>query len=187
MALEHALLVSLRERPASGSELARRFDKSIGFFWQATHQQIYRTLGRMETDGWVSCTVVEQQGRPDLKVYDVTAVGVLALEDWLTAPSDASPLRSEVGLKMRAASYAQDRESVLADVRNHLADHQTRLDVFRQLEKRDYPEPAALTGQTLDQYLVLRGGIRMEETWVAWLDEYLTAWSRPGSTDGDVS
>ncbi|MCW2711082.1 MAG: PadR family transcriptional regulator, partial [Marmoricola sp.] len=33
MALEHALLVSLRERPGTGIELTRRFDRSIGFFW----------------------------------------------------------------------------------------------------------------------------------------------------------
>ena len=46
MALEHALLVSLTERAGSGYELARRFDKSIGFFWNATHQQIYREIGR---------------------------------------------------------------------------------------------------------------------------------------------
>ena len=30
VALEHALLVSLSERPAAGLELARRFDRSIG-------------------------------------------------------------------------------------------------------------------------------------------------------------
>ncbi|MCW2867763.1 MAG: PadR family transcriptional regulator, partial [Marmoricola sp.] len=53
MALEHALLVALSERPGTGIELARRFDRTIGFFWQATHQQIYRTLRRMEADGWV--------------------------------------------------------------------------------------------------------------------------------------
>mgnify|MGYP006161823219 CR=1 FL=1 len=53
MALEHALLVALREQPASGLDLARRFEKSIGFFWHATHQQIYRVLGRMERDGWI--------------------------------------------------------------------------------------------------------------------------------------
>jgi DNA-binding PadR family transcriptional regulator len=175
MALEHALLVSLSERPAAGSELARRFDKSIGFFWRATHQQIYRTLARMEGDGWLTSTVVEQQGRPDKKVYDVSAAGRLALQEWLATPTESSPLRSELGVKMRAASYAADRESVLADIRDHLADHQTRLDVFQQLAKRDYPEPSTLTGQALDQYLVLRGGIRMEEAWVAWLDEYLTA------------
>ena len=30
MALEHAILVSLSERPASGLDLTRRFDRSIG-------------------------------------------------------------------------------------------------------------------------------------------------------------
>ena len=35
MALEHALLVALSERPASGLELTRRFEKSLGFFWHA--------------------------------------------------------------------------------------------------------------------------------------------------------
>ena len=44
MALEHAILVSLSERPASGLDLTRRFDRSIGFFWSATHQQIYSCL-----------------------------------------------------------------------------------------------------------------------------------------------
>ncbi|MGH3947803.1 MAG: PadR family transcriptional regulator, partial [Pseudonocardiaceae bacterium] len=53
MALEHAILVSLTERSGSGYELAKRFDKSIGFFWGATHQQIYRVLKRMDEAGWV--------------------------------------------------------------------------------------------------------------------------------------
>src|SRR6187551_3776004 len=47
MALEHALLVSLSERPGTGIELTCRFDRSIGFFWRATHQQIYKVLRRM--------------------------------------------------------------------------------------------------------------------------------------------
>ena len=51
MSLAHALLTSLLEQPSSGYDLARRFDKSIGHFWQATHQQIYRELGRMEKAG----------------------------------------------------------------------------------------------------------------------------------------
>ena len=32
-----------------------------------------------------------------------------------------------------------------------------------------------MRGLDLDQYLVLRGGILMEETWIAWLTEYLEA------------
>ena len=53
VALPHAILVSLCEQSGSGYELARRFDRSIGYFWAATHQQIYRTLRAMEDDGWV--------------------------------------------------------------------------------------------------------------------------------------
>ena len=101
MALEHAILVSLRERPASGLDLARRFDRSIGFFWSATHQQIYRVLARMEADGWVSSAAVEQQGRPDKKVYEVTDLGADELADWLASPLPAEKFRSELAVRLR--------------------------------------------------------------------------------------
>lgn len=75
MALEHAILVSLLEKPGSGYELARRFERSIGYFWTATHQQIYRVLKRMESDGWLDVREVPQQARPDKKEYSVAAPG----------------------------------------------------------------------------------------------------------------
>ena len=177
MALEHALLVALCERPGSGLELNRRFGRSIGFFWNATHQQIYRVLGRMEADGWVSVETVAQQGKPDKKVYDVTPAGRGALAAWLASPTPPAPMRSDLAVKLRGASFG-DREAVLASVRDQLADHHTRLDHYRQLMKRDYPQGATgLTGLVLDQYLVLRGGILLEEGQIAWLTEYLEAHS----------
>lgn len=174
MALEHALLVALREQPASGLELAQRFSRSIGFFWSATHQQIYRVLGRMEGDGWVRVETVTQQGRPDKKVYDVTPLGRTALADWLAEPTQDTPLRSDLAVKLRGASFG-DRAAVLGVVRGRLADHHARLEHYEALMKRDYPDPSTLAGLELDQYLVLRGGILMEETWIAWLTEYLEA------------
>jgi DNA-binding PadR family transcriptional regulator len=174
MALEHALLVALSERPASGLELAKRFSRSIGFFWHATHQQIYRVLARMDADGWVRATDVAQQGRPDKKVYDVSPTGREVLATWLAEPTRNQALRSELAVKLRGASFG-DRAAVLDVVRANLADHHVRLDHYQQLMKRDYPEPSTLAGLDLDQYLVLRGGILMEETWIAWLTEYLDA------------
>ncbi|MCD4533224.1 PadR family transcriptional regulator [Nocardioides sp. cx-169] len=177
MALEHALLVALRERPASGSDLARRFSRSIGFFWSATHQQIYRVLARMEADGWLQVTPVAQAGRPDQKVYDVTPAGAAALAEWLSEPTPPHALRSDLAVKMRGASFG-DRAAVLDVVRAHLADHHARLEHYRRLMERDYPapdHPASLSGLDLDHYLVLRGGILTEETWVTWLTEYLEA------------
>ena len=174
MALEHALLVALDEQPASGLDLARRFERSIGYFWHATHQQIYRVLARMEADGWVNRTHVPQDGRPDKWVYDVASAGAEVLAAWLAEPTPMEPLRSELAVKMRGAA-AGERAAVLGVVRGNLADHQARLGHYEQLAERDYPEPEGLSGRDLDQYLVLRGGIRLEQFWVEWLTEYLEA------------
>src|ERR1700742_1510427 len=86
VALPHAILVSLCEQSGSGYELTRRFDRSIGYFWSTTHQQIYRTLRTMEADGWVSAKVVAQQGRPDKRVYTVSDAGRAELSRWIGAP-----------------------------------------------------------------------------------------------------
>jgi DNA-binding PadR family transcriptional regulator len=172
MALEHALLVALREEPASGLDLAKRFSRSIGFFWHATHQQIYRVLARMDADGWVTVSEVAQSGRPDKKVYTVSLAGERVLAAWLATPTPMEPLRSELAVKLRGASYG-DREAVLDMVRANLADHHARLAHYEQLEKRDHPHPEALTGHDLDTWLVLRGGIRLERFWVEWLTECL--------------
>ncbi|MGN6161993.1 MAG: PadR family transcriptional regulator [Marmoricola sp.] len=168
MALEHALLVSLREQPAAGLQLARRFEASIGFFWSATHQQIYKVLHRMAADGWV-----ETDGETT-KTYRVTPLGEKVLAEWIaeTTPSDA--LRNTLAVKMRAASYG-DRAAVLHEVERHLAEHRIRLAHYESLERRDYADPSALDGQELDQYLVLRGGILAERFWTQWLAEYLEA------------
>jgi DNA-binding PadR family transcriptional regulator len=174
MALEHAILVSLRERPDAGLDLARRFDRSIGFFWKATHQQIYRVLARMEADGWVRSASVGQPGRPAKKVYEVTAAGDAELASWLSTPMPMETFRSELAVKLRGASYG-DRAAVLDHVREQLAEHRARLAHYEQLAAQDFPEPGALDGRRLDVYLVLRGGIRLEQFWVDWLTEYLTA------------
>ena len=174
MALDHALLVALSERPGTGQELARRFEKSIGFFWPATHQQIYRVLARMADAGWVAVEQRQGPGKPAEKVYAVTPAGAQVLADWLAAPTPVEAIRSELAVKLRGASYG-DRRAVLDTVRKTLADHAARLAHFERLESRDHPDPSALTGAELDQYLVLRGGILSQRALVDWLTEYLEA------------
>ncbi|HET6168069.1 MAG TPA: PadR family transcriptional regulator [Marmoricola sp.] len=174
MALEHALLVSLSVRPAAGLELARRFDRSIGFFWTATHQQIYKVLRRMEVDGWVVARVIGQSGRPEKREYSVTDVGRKVLADWIATTTPRPGFRSEIAVKLRGASYG-DRAALLADVAEQVADHRTRLAHYEALAARDYPDPSRLEGRELDTYLVLRGGILQETFWITWLTEYLEA------------
>ncbi len=174
MALEHAILVSLSERAASGSDLTRRFDASIGYFWTATHQQIYRVLAKMEAQGWVTVEVVPQADRPTKKMYAVTAAGREELRRWINEPTIGNPVRSDIGVKLRGASLG-DRQAVLDDVRRLLDEHTKRHSLYEFMAARDFPDPDALRGADLDVYLVLRGGLLVEEFWIRWLTEYLDA------------
>ena len=172
MALEHALLVSLSERPGTGIELTRRFDRSIGFFWKATHQQIYKVLRRMEDDGWLTAGAGES--RSTERCYTVAPAGERELAAWISRSTPPATMRSEVAVKMRGASYG-DREMLLGQLELLVAEHQSRQAHFEQLEREQFPDPDSLTGQQLDTWLVLRGGIKQEQFWVEWLSEYVDA------------
>jgi DNA-binding PadR family transcriptional regulator len=174
MALEHAILVSLAEKASTGYDLARRFDKSIGQFWTATHQQVYKVLARMEAAGWVASTHVAQDGRPDKKVYDLTPAGREELTTWLALPADTEAARSDLAVKIRGASDG-DPAAVADEVRRHRALHAERLEYYLANEKREFPDPAALSGRRLHQWLVLRGGIGLERGLIDWYDEVISA------------
>ncbi|WP_026422305.1 PadR family transcriptional regulator [Actinokineospora inagensis] len=174
MALEHAILVALSEQAGTGYELARRLDRSTGYFWQATHQQIYRVLRRMDDAGWVSVEHIAQSTRPDKKVYTVTGTGAAELARWLTEQAPPAELRDELAVKIRGVTHG-DRGAVLAEVERHRAHHAERLAAYQAIELRDYPERHALKGTRLHQFLVLRGGIAAEQSFVTWCDEVSTA------------
>ncbi|MFF0189126.1 PadR family transcriptional regulator [Streptomyces sp. NPDC005244] len=175
MALEHAILVSLLEKPGSGYELARRFERSIGYFWTATHQQIYRVLKRMEHEDLLAVREVPQQGRPDKNEYSVTDSGRTALSGWLHEPIEPESLRHDLAVKIRGAAF--DEPSALIDeVERHHQVHNDRLARYLAGESRDFTGPEAPApldaGQEL-QHVVLRGGIAYERMTIAWLDDVL--------------
>ncbi|MFF4186666.1 PadR family transcriptional regulator [Streptomyces sp. NPDC001691] len=182
MALEHAILVSLLEKPGSGYELARRFDRSIGYFWAATHQQIYRILKRMENDGWIDAREVAQQNRPDKKEYSVSAPGRAALSQWLHEPIEPESVRHELAVKIRGAAF-DDPAALLHEVERHRQAHADRLAHYLAGERRDFTGPEAPetdAGREL-QHVVLRGGIAYERMTLAWLDDVIATLHRLGS------
>ncbi|MFD5099540.1 PadR family transcriptional regulator [Streptomyces albidochromogenes] len=180
MALEHAILVSLLEKPGSGYELARRFERSIGYFWNATHQQIYRVLKRMESDGWIDVREVPQQARPDKKEYSVAAAGRAALHGWLNEPIEPESVRHDLAVKIRGAAF-DDPAALIGEVDRHRQAHTDRLAHYLAGERRDFTGPEASdppdAGREL-QHVVLRGGIAYERMMLAWLDDVLATLHR---------
>jgi DNA-binding PadR family transcriptional regulator len=174
MALEHAILVSLAERSASGYELARRFDASIGHFWSASHQQIYKVLGRMEADKLVSADLIAQEGRPDKKVYAITDDGRAEIQDWLAKPSPPEAVRIDFAVKLRALHLA-NRDAFRSEVIGRRSAHAQLLAAYEASERKYYPDPSELANDQLGGWLALRGGIRVEQGGIEWCDEILQA------------
>ncbi|MEX0168367.1 PadR family transcriptional regulator [Streptomyces sp. LMG1-1-1.1] len=173
MSLPHAILTALLEKPSSGLELTRRFDKSIGYFWSATHQQIYRELGKLEQAGHIRALPAPVPARGQKKEYEVLPAGRAELGTWVARAEDPKPLRAALLLRMRAAAVV-GAPGLRTELRRHLALHREQLDEYLAIEARDFPTDRRLTEPDRLRHLVLRGGIDMERFWVQWLTSSLT-------------
>jgi DNA-binding PadR family transcriptional regulator len=173
MSLPHAILTALIEKPSSGLELTRRFDMSIGYFWSATHQQIYRELGKLEQAGFIRALPQDVPARGQKREYEVLPAGREELIAWVARPEDPKPLRDAFGLRLRAAAMVGTGR-LLAETERHLGLHRTQLATYREIEERDFGHLGdGRRGGREErlQHLVLRAGIEMERFWVDWLEE----------------
>lgn len=175
MSLSHALLTSLIEKPSTGSELARRFDRSMGYFWPATHQQIYRELSAMLKKGWIS-TLEDQAYTGRKKTYQVEAIGRTALADWMLKQSQPAQLREELMVRLRAEAQL-DAQHVLPELERHLKLHQHNLQVYQQIYAKDFA-PYAHDSHSQDKThyihkMILQLGMTQESSWIEWLEQLI--------------
>jgi DNA-binding PadR family transcriptional regulator len=165
MSLPHALLTALIEKPSSGSELASRFDRSMSYYWNATHQQIYRELGRLEKAAWVSSVPVGSvRGRK--KIYKVLPAGRRELKRWTGSSEDPQPLREPLMLRLRAEAVVGPT-GLRDDLARRLELHRGRVQTYRQIEARDFGN-RRLSREDRIRYLTLKAGIMLEEFWTNW-------------------
>ena len=183
MSLEYALLVSLAEHEASGYDLTRRFDASLGFFWRATHQQIYRVLASMTEAGLLQVRTESQDGKPNRRVYSLTNAGRSEIVRRSRQPVGEETVRSAFAVKVRGMPYS-DAEAVLDEIRAQRASHAARLAYYEENCQRNYPEPQHLETADAARYAVLRGGIRTERAMLEWCEEMLSIFTpHPASQD----
>ena len=172
MSLSHALMTSLQEKSSSGYDLARRFDKSIGYFWRATHQQIYRDLARMEQSGWIASEAAPDGGRTRKKIYHVLEAGRVELERWAREPAPLFDIRDEFIVRLRADAVMGPL-GLQSEVERRMALHSTKLAAYLAIETRDFPPERALTREARIQHLILKTGIMYEQSWTRWCEEAL--------------
>ena len=172
MALAHAILVSLLDRPQSGYDLGKRFDKTVGYFWKASSQQIYQELHKMADAGWVRAETIEQSERPNRIVYDITHQGRAVLAAWAEKPTEPPSVKEELLVKLFALGDL-DTGTLLRELERRRAYHVERLVDYEAVMQKHYPQPRSLSPRKQGRYLGLRLGILGEKNMISWCDEAL--------------
>ncbi len=171
MALRDAVLATLLEGDASGYDLAKAFDRSVASFWMATPQQVYRELDRMVDDGLIDCRVVQQDRRPNKRVFSLTDAGHDALRAFTAEPARTSAMRDDLMVKVQAVDDG-DIEAVRGWVAQRLALAEEKVDSWERLrvrilhgrEEDDFFDTAERVGP----YLTLTRGIAYERENITW-------------------
>jgi DNA-binding PadR family transcriptional regulator len=181
MALRHAVLAALLEGEASGYELAKRFDVSVANFWSATPQQLYRELERLEAEGLLAGRVVEQQRRPNKRVFTLTDVGRQELHAFVAQPARPTAMRDDLLVKVQAAAD-DDLDAVrksLLERLEHARGKLGRYERFRDGLLDGRSESAYLRdAERIGPYLTLMGGRMYEEQNIRWCEAVLEALDR---------
>jgi DNA-binding PadR family transcriptional regulator len=123
---------------ATGYEIRKCIREDFASFIEVSHGAIYPALADLHRRGLVSCKAVRQSGKPDKKVYRITAAGRQALREGLMASSGRHRVRSEfVALLVFAEHQPLERVAELID---------QRIAGYRELAER--VQPAAESAET---------------------------------------
>lgn len=167
MALAEAILVCLTDEPMSGYDLAKNFDASIGFFWRASHQQIYRELGRLREKGYVESQEITQSGKPNRIVHTITPDGRAALRAWSIKPARVPSVKDELLVKFYALGNV-DIPALKEQLTIRIEQHQTKLVKYRRIKERFY-DGQDLSLNQRGKHIVLEMGIEEEVHRIEWL------------------
>lgn len=168
MSLSYVLLTSLLEKPSTGIELARRFDRSMGFFWHATHQQIYRELNAMLQKSWIS-TLEDEDANSRKKTYQVEQLGREQLAHWMVQQSPPARLREELMVRLRAEAQLGGNLT-LVELERHLELHKVKLKVYQQIFAKDFTDTDENDRTLYIHKMILQLGIDQEMGWISWLE-----------------
>jgi len=170
MALSHAIMTALLEDQLSGYELTKSFDTSLGFFWKASHQQIYKCLRDLEQQGLLRSEHIAQEGRPDKIIYQLTDAGHAELEQWVFGESKFRESRDDLYVKLYNLT-PDNLSHMRLELEQRAETTRERLQLYQRIQARHYAEPTALPLRKRGVALVLRAGIAQCEQYLGWIDD----------------
>lgn len=180
MSLKHAILAMLEIKVGTGYDIVGRFKESIGCFWSASHQQVYKELSELARNEWVSYQEVVQQGKP-AKIYQVTESGRDELNRWLMSSSKPGNYKDPFLVKVYAGAH-MPAEKLMQDLSAKIAEHRITLAEYQALDSALRSMPPLKYEKFRFPHATLRFGLRIEQAWLEWaleLQEQIKAKAKP--------
>ena len=178
-ATSYAVLGLISFGEASGYDLKRFADKSIGyFFWSPASSQIYAELRRLNSLGYVREREVAQERRPDKRLYRITVDGEQALRRWVESAEVTPDVRKSLLLLKLFFGKLTAPDRLVAQLKEHRRQIQENLAEFEEIERR-----IADSEEHFFPYMTLKSGIAHTHASLQWLDyvvEELNKRSKPG-------
>lgn len=170
MSLRHGLLGLLAEGPASGYDLARRFQEALGAVWPAQHPRIYGELARLAEAGLIE---VDSHGPRGRKAYRITEEGLAEVRRWLAEGEVDHTLRMETLLRAYFFWLMEPAE-LRAHLERERAFHAETVRTLRGYAQAKDRGEWGTGPQVRAMRVALEAGIRIHEalaSWAEWAQE----------------
>jgi DNA-binding PadR family transcriptional regulator len=170
VSLRAAILGFLSLEPTSGYTLKQRFEGSVRSFWSVTQSQIYRELHALEREKRVVSRREAGDGRPDRKIYELTAAGRRSLEQWLHEPLE--PVKWRHPLLLRFVFSAEMPPAQLDELLRSYRDEMSRTrDEYRaRLEDAAIFSLARSAREATLWRLSIENGLAWCDAEITWID-----------------
>ena len=181
--LGYAWMCLMARRDRSGYELALFTSPPRNYLlWSAQHSQIYPELAKLTAVGLIDFSHVQQESRPDKKVYRLTDLGRQVLEKWVLEPPRPVSFRQELALKSHACWLA-DPKAAAALFGEQAAIAQDQIDLIEKHQSRlenNYDEkfPPPPSNPLFGTYANIRFAIdsrRQLIDWCRWMESELAS------------
>jgi PadR family transcriptional regulator, regulatory protein AphA len=185
VSLKYAILGYLSSGPGSGYDLVQQLDGALGWFWAASHSQIYPELRRLETAGLIEGTATTVGERLEKRVYTLTDAGTSDLRAWTDKQPEYRPNRDPERLQLIFAddngvdsirrhleghlAYFTNRRAQLVEMRDRILSGQNAR-IQKRLDTKATPDRAITL---LLRDLAYSGDVRRAELEIEWATDAL--------------
>jgi len=159
----------------TGYDLTAEFDKALGSFWHAKHSQIYPELKKLTEENLITYETVIHGEKLEKKVYTITEKGKQELKNWILRDEPLEPTPKDV-FKLRAYFIElMNKEEIILQFSRQLAKRQKKLEILKSAmeELLKTKDISNVISEEFGDYIVLKGAIMREQTYIDWLKECL--------------